>query len=185
MLEFLFGFNARIGRLHYFLGTIVLAVIMTAIAFAIAGYAFQHTPRGVRPSEADLMTWPVIVAGVFFLWVTFTLQAMRIRDIGWDPVCIIPAWIAVIIVDSVVASKVPAWSIGHDHEGTIVGSLINLGLILALTFWPSGDYGNWTPPTLGDARRKPDEPLPGAGGAAAPAARIAQATRAEFGRRSF
>ena len=29
MLGFLFGFNARLGRLHYFLATIALAVVMT------------------------------------------------------------------------------------------------------------------------------------------------------------
>jgi uncharacterized membrane protein YhaH (DUF805 family) len=185
MPGFLFGFNVRIGRLHYFFGTIVLAVIMTATAFAIAGDAFQHIPGGVRPTESDLMTWPVIVAGVFFMWVTFTLQAMRIRDIGWDPVCVIPAWIAIVIVDSAVASKISAWSIGHDHHGTIVGALIDVALILALTFWPSGNSDNWTPPTLGEARRKLDEPLQRSGGASAPAARIAQATRADFGRRSF
>ena len=36
---------------------------------------------------------------VFFGWMTFTLQSMRIRDIGWDPVCVIPAWIAILIVE--------------------------------------------------------------------------------------
>jgi uncharacterized membrane protein YhaH (DUF805 family) len=184
MLGFLFGFNSRIGRLHYFIGTIVLAVIMTAIAFAIVRYACQHTPGGVLPTEQDLMTWPVIVAGLLFMWVTFTLQAMRVRDIGWDPVCVIPAWIAIVIVDSAVASKVPAWSIGHDHHGTIIGALIDLALILALTFWPSGDPDNWTP-TFGETGRKPYEPLRSSGGTSAPAARIAQATRADFGRRYF
>jgi hypothetical protein len=38
MLGFLFGFNARLGRLHYFLSTIGLAVVMTAVCFAIASY---------------------------------------------------------------------------------------------------------------------------------------------------
>ena len=44
---------------------------------------------------------------VFFGWTTFTLQSMRIRDIGWDPVCVIPAWIAIVIVDKVVAGRIP------------------------------------------------------------------------------
>jgi hypothetical protein len=33
-----FGFNARLGRLHFFLALIALAVVMTAICFAIASY---------------------------------------------------------------------------------------------------------------------------------------------------
>jgi uncharacterized membrane protein YhaH (DUF805 family) len=180
MLGFLFGFNARLGRMHYFLATIALAVVMTAICFVIASYAFQHTPKGTL-STADLMTWPVIAAMVFFGWMTFTLQSMRIRDIGWDPVCVIPAWIAILIVDMLVAVKIPAWSLGQDHSGTVVGALINLALFLALLFWPSGDYES---PTFGETRRKPDQPPPGPRAGSVPAARIARAT-GEFSRRAY
>src|SRR3984957_21208121 len=90
-------------------------------------------------NPASLMTWPVIWAGVFFARMTFSLQSMRVRDIGWDPVCVIPAWIAILIVDKVVAGKLPLWALGPEHEGTVVGGLINLILFLALMFWPSGD----------------------------------------------
>jgi len=98
MLGFLFGFNARLGRLHYFLASVGLAVVMTAICFVVAGYAYHHNPG--RPlSPEDLMGWPMMVAIVFFVGASFTLQSMRMRDIGWDPVCVIPAWIAILIVD--------------------------------------------------------------------------------------
>ena len=183
MLGFLFGFNARLGRLHFFLGTIALAVVMTAICFAIAATVFQQMPRGFRPTEADLMTWPVLAAIVFFGWVTFTLQAMRIRDIGWDPVCVIPGWLAFALVDSMIAGKFPSWSIGHDHHGTVAGALINLVLLGAMLFWPSGDYDESTP-GFSPPPRRPDAPSPRSSAASAPAARIAQATRAEFGRRT-
>ena len=185
MLGFLFGFNARLGRLHYFLSTIALAVVMTAVCFAIVGYAIQSTPRGMDPS-AGLVAWPVIVAVLVFLWITFTLQSMRIRDIGWDPVCVIPAWIALLIVDKLVASKIPVWSLGSEHQGTIVGALINFGLILALTFWPSGEHEG-PRPTSGESRRKPPELPRNQGTASAPAARIARATGtgAGFSRRAF
>jgi uncharacterized membrane protein YhaH (DUF805 family) len=183
MLGFLFGFNARLGRLHYFLSTIALAVVMTAVCFAIAGYAIQSTPRGMDLS-AGLIAWPVIVSVLVFLWITFTLQSMRIRDIGWDPVCVIPAWIALLIVDKLVASKIPAWSLGSEHQGTIVGALINFGLILALTFWPSGEHEG-PMPTSAETRRKPPELPRNQGTASAPAARIARATGTGFGRRAF
>ena len=184
MLGFLFGLNARLGRLHFFLGTIVLAVVMTAICFALAAILFQQMPRGYRPTEADLMTWPFIAAMVFFGFVTFTLQAMRIRDIGWDPVCVIPGWIAAALVDSTIAGKFPSWSIGHDHHGTVVGALVNLGLFGALLFWPSGDCGESTR-SFGAPPRKPDAPSPRSSTSSAPAARIAQATKADFGRRAW
>ena len=186
MLGFLFGFNARLGRMHFFLGTIVLALVMTAICFAIAATMFPQMPRGFRPTEADFMTWPVIVAIVFFGFVSFTLQAMRIRDIGWDPVCVIPGWIAAAIVDGMIAGKFPSWAIGQGHHGTMVGALINLVLFGALLFWPSGDHDE-SAPTFDAAPRKPEgsmlRPSTGRSAASAPAARIAQATRAEFGRR--
>jgi uncharacterized membrane protein YhaH (DUF805 family) len=181
MLGFLFGFNARLGRLHFFLGTIVLAVVMTAICFALAAALFQQMPRGYRPTEADLTTWPFIAAMVFFGFVTLTLQAMRIRDIGWDPVCVIPAWIAFALVDKLIAGKFPSWSVGHDQHGTVVGALVNLVLFVALLFWPSGDDVESTP-RFSAPLRMPDGPSPRS--SAAPASRIAQATRADFGRRA-
>jgi uncharacterized membrane protein YhaH (DUF805 family) len=182
MLGFLFGFNARLGRMHFFLGTIVLAVVMTAICFVIAAAIFQQSPRGFRPTEADMMTWPAIVAIVFFGFVSFSLQAMRIRDIGWDPVCVIPGWIAAAIVDGMIAGRFPSWAIEQGHHGTIVGALINLVLFGAMLFWPSGDYDE-SGPTFDAAPRKPEGSMFGPRGASAPAARIAQATRADFGRR--
>jgi uncharacterized membrane protein YhaH (DUF805 family) len=188
MLGFLFGFNARLGRMHYFLATIALAVVMTAICFAIASYVYHNMPRGTLQSES-MMTWPTLVAIVFFAWMTFTLQSMRIRDIGWDPVCVIPAWVAILIFDKVLAGKIPAWSLDHDHSGTVVGGLVNLGLILALTFWPSGDYER----PFNDAYRTPDggspktpSRTPSKTPATSVAAdRIARATSGGFGRRAF
>jgi hypothetical protein len=94
MLGFLFGFNARLSRMRYCLGIIGLAVVSTAVSFAIAGYLFQSSRNGMPPS-AGLMTGPMIAAGVVHAWVAFTLQSIRIRDIGWDPVCVIPTWIAI------------------------------------------------------------------------------------------
>ena len=133
MLGFLFGFNARLGRLNYFLATVGLAVLMTVICFVIAGSIYRHNPGG-KLLPADLIGWPTIAAMVLFACASFTLQSMRIRDIGWDPVCVIPAWIAVLVVDHLVAGKVHAWALDHDHHGTIIGALVNLVLLLALTF---------------------------------------------------
>ncbi|WP_247499171.1 hypothetical protein [Bradyrhizobium sp. 149] len=134
MLGFVFGLNPRLGRLHFFLASVALAVVMTAICFGIAMAVLRNTsPSAIRPE--DLMkSWAIIAAIVFFGAATFTLQSMRIRDIGWDPVCVIPAWIALMIVDHVVAGRFPAWAIGQEHQATAVGALVNLVLMLALMF---------------------------------------------------
>jgi hypothetical protein len=157
--------------------------VMTGICFAIASYVYHNMPRGTLQSER-LTNWPTLIAVVFFAWMTFTLQSMRIRDIGWDPVCVIPAWIAIIVLDKVIAGKFPVWSLDHEHNGTVVGGLVNLGLVLALTFWPSGDE---TP--FNDAYRTPDGMSPRTPTKAPPtsmaADRVARATGADFGRRAF
>ena len=182
MLGFLFGFNARLGRLHYFLASIGLAVLMTAICFAVATYLIHSTPREMLSPESLIRSWPAIAAIVFFIWTSLTLQSMRIRDIGWDPVCVIPAWIAIVIVDKLIAGKIPAWSLGQDHNGTAVGALVNLALVLALTFWPSGDNEN---PTYGQTPPPPDRSSSRSPAGSVAAERIARATGANFGHRTF
>jgi hypothetical protein len=49
---------------------------------------------------------------------------------------VVPAWIALMIVDYVVAMKFPAYAVGQEHTGTIIGAIANLVLTLALLFWP-------------------------------------------------
>jgi uncharacterized membrane protein YhaH (DUF805 family) len=152
MLGFVFGLNARLGRLHFFLATVVLAIVMTAICFAIAMAALRTTsPSMVRPEDLT-RNRAIIAAMVFFSVATFILQSMRIRDIGWDPVCVIPAWIALMIVDHVAAGRFPAWAIGQEHQGTMLGGLVNLALLLALTFWPSAVTEAYTNPFERPAR---------------------------------
>ena len=178
MLGFLFGFNARLGRLHFFLATIAAAVLMTVIAFAIARHALQSAPKGMTPS---LTSWQVITAAILFIWLSFTLHSMRIRDIGWDPVCVIPGWIAVAIIDGLVAGKIPAIALGHQQPGTIVGALVNLALFLALLFWPSSEHDHSAPTSAGSFRM-PD--LPSRSPAAATASRVARVANGEFGPRA-
>jgi uncharacterized membrane protein YhaH (DUF805 family) len=181
MLGFLFGFNARLGRMHYFLATLGLAVVMTAICYVIASSLIHaYTPGAL--SAALLLKWPVLAAMAFFGWMTFTLQSMRIRDIGWDPVCVIPAWMAILVVDHLVAGRIPSWSLDQDHRGTIIGAATNLVLLLVLMFWPSGDYQGPTS-TFDEPRRRPDGPLRRPEATSTAAERVTRVTEGGFGRR--
>ena len=179
MLGFIFGLNARLGRLHYFLITIGVAVLMTGICFVIAQQAWQSAANGVPPS-IDSIKGPAIVVGIMFVVITLTLQSMRIRDIGWDPVCVIPGWIAILIIDMMVAKKFPGVSLGSEHHGTAVSAIVNLALLLALLFWPSATYES-SPPALREPRR-PD-PAPRGGTNSVAAERLARVSGG-FGRRA-
>jgi len=180
MLGYLFGFNARIGRLYYFLASIGLAIVMTGIIFAIASAAYHGNAKAI-PLTLRHMQWPLIAVAVLFCLASLTLQSMRFRDIGWDPVCVIPGWIALMIVDYLIATKIPAVSLGPEHNGTIVGALTNLGLFLALLFWP-GSNREPAAPTFGGPSS--DAPPRRQDATSVAASRIARVAGGEFGRRA-
>jgi len=136
MLGFLFGFNARIGRLHYFLSLFGVGFAMGLIVYVATGIALSST-NGITQLISFSKGWGAITLGMIFLWISYTLQSMRFRDMGWDPVCVIPGWIALLIFDRLIATKFPAVSLGPESNQTIVGALVHLGLVLALLFWPS------------------------------------------------
>jgi hypothetical protein len=55
-------------------------------------------------------------------------------------------WFTVLVIDGLIARKMPGWSLGPKHHSTVVGALINFGLFMALMFWPSGTRplsGGW------------------------------------------
>ncbi|WP_065750775.1 DUF805 domain-containing protein [Bradyrhizobium paxllaeri] len=180
MLGFLFGFNARIGRLHFFCSTLVVTIMMVVVYAAAIAYAFQTAPKGTVPSPTS---GPIFAAAIFFAWLTVTLQSMRFRDIGWDPVCVMPAWIAVAIVDGLVATKFPAMSLGHERC-TMVGALVNLSLFLALLFCPSGADDS-PAPTPDDRFRAPDPPSPHPVVETLAAPQISRPANGGFGRRGL
>lgn len=180
MLGFLFGFNARIGRLHFLCSTLVVTIMMVVVYAAAIAYAFQTAPKGTAPSPT---AGPIFAAAIFYAWLTITLQSMRFRDIGWDPVLVMPAWIAVVIVDGLVATKFPAMSLGHER-GTVFGALVNLSLILALLFCPSGADDS-PAPTLDERFRTPDPPPPRPVVEAPAAPQISRPANGGFGRRGL
>ena len=138
MLDFLFGFNARLARLQFLMATIALTIVMLAAGVALASQGYIHAPRGSQVSLSAL-GWPALLAVLLFVFGTIALQSMRIRDIGWDPVCVIPAWITVLIVDAIVAAKMPSLALGPGHYGTVVSSIVHLVMTGILFLWPSSD----------------------------------------------
>jgi uncharacterized membrane protein YhaH (DUF805 family) len=188
MLGFIFGFNARMGRLNFVLCSVVLGATAAAGTFVIFSYTIQQMMKAAHPSAGAAMTWPLYAVVGVFMVISCILQSMRIRDIGWNPVWVLPAWIALFIADKVIAAKFPAWAIGHDHyaAGTVAGSLLNTALFALLIFMP-GTEPDEPAPVRFDDYPAPDQPprheLPRYEPPVPPVTRIAPATRPEFGRR--
>ncbi len=174
MLDMVFGFNARLGRLKFFLSSIALGFVNMVLLLLAVYYTYRVNPTlGLQPF---LLTagWPLLAFMGFYMVSSFMLAAMRIRDIGWDPVIVVSAWIAVLVIDWMIASKVPGLSL-PKHNGTFIGGLINFGLALALLFWPSGDPAGAPP-------RSDDVAPSGPRGAMRGAASAASDRIARFGR---
>jgi uncharacterized membrane protein YhaH (DUF805 family) len=134
MLDHLFGLNARLGRLQYLLACMGLGVVMVAICFALIASGNINIPRG-QHATWQMLSWPVASVVVLFIVVTAMLQAMRIRDIGWDPVVVIAGWFAIVFIDAIVGVKL----LGPGHYGTIIGAIVNLVMTGILLFWPGND----------------------------------------------
>jgi hypothetical protein len=180
MLGFLFGLNIRLRRLQFFLSMFGFGIFSAMLLFALVGR--MPTNGQIRGDIAfALNNGQVIVAIIVLTVISLQLQCMRIRDIGWDPVCVMPGWFAVMIFDKLAATQFPAMALSQEHTGTIVGALVNLGLGLALTFWPSGD-AEGSASSDGGPRPKSDAPWHGRS-APATTDRIARVSNGEFGGR--
>lgn len=148
MLDMVFGFNARLGRLKFFLSSLALGIVNMLLIVPVIYYTVRVSLTQGPPSSLWSLGWPFLAFMGVYMVNSFMLAAMRVRDIGWDPVVVIPAWIAVLVIDWMVASRMPGLGLPQQH-GTVVGGLINLGLMLALLFWPSGGQAG-APPRFDD-----------------------------------
>jgi uncharacterized membrane protein YhaH (DUF805 family) len=170
MLEMIFGFNARLGRLNYFLFSLAFGVVNVALAIPLVFYLRDHGIRPTTVAQLWAAGWPAYAFVGFYMFGSFTLAAMRVRDIGWDPVIVIAGWIALDVMNHFLAERVAGL--------TILAGLVNLGLTLILLFWPSGDHVV-SPPSFDDYKpRSPDREKP----ASVASQRFAKAS-GQFGRR--
>lgn len=172
MLEMIFGLNARMGRLMYFLSGLGLGVVAIVLAIPLAFYIHSHHIPVTTPDSLWAAGWPVYAFAGVCLFGQFTLASMRLRDIGWDPVIVVSGWIALLVINHLYGTRVPAIA--------VVTGLVNLGMELILLFWPGGDHAI-SPPSFDDY--KPRSPDKASNSASIPAGRFAKAS-GQFGRRA-
>src|SRR5271154_3884479 len=96
MLAAIFSFRGRLNRIQYFLGSWGLGMALVVLAVIL----FVGALGGRSPEEPQNMAslgltalFCIVVLGPIYLWVSFSMQARRFRDIGWEPTVVIPAWI--------------------------------------------------------------------------------------------
>jgi uncharacterized membrane protein YhaH (DUF805 family) len=162
MLGFIFGFNARLGRLAYFLYSFALGIVVGVVIVAAAVIAYQNgmfKAHGFSPAAFSLRSLiPILVVGLFVVWSMICLMSMRIRDIGWNPHYVVPIYLLVVGVDAYVAMTMPALAFHRGRPGTVFGTALEFVFNLTLMFWPSGRYQS-APPDITERLAPRREPL--------------------------
>ncbi len=150
MLGFIFGFNARLGRLAYFLYSFAFGVVVGVVIVAAVVIAYRNgmlnKAHGFSPAAISLRSLiPILVVGLFVVWSVVCLMSMRIRDIGWNPAYVVPIYLLVVGVDAYVAMTMPALAFHQGRPGTVFGTALEFVFNLTLLFWPSGAYESASP----------------------------------------
>lgn len=139
MIEALFMFGGRINRLQYFLASLVTHLVGGGIL--VLGVVSMG--RGGAGAVIAILA----TAGLAMLWMSLSLQAARIRDIGLNPLLVLMAFAAIYTMTH----------IGKEMtKGTEIGTLLaGLAFVLQALF---GFFLLFTP---GHAARPGDPPAPG------------------------
>jgi uncharacterized membrane protein YhaH (DUF805 family) len=186
MLSAVFSFRGRLNRIQYFLGTWALGAVMIVLAVAVFAGVGGMAGAG-RPDRAALINLGVtallalLVIGPIYFWVSFLLQARRFRDIGWEPVFVIPAWIGAGILDRLAVMGAPQIAVIDGMGISWFGLLLNLGLAGCLLFWPGKKPFDIA--SVFDDVPPPGQPAPTR--VAAPVRRPQSPVPAGFGRRGL
>ena len=181
MLNVLFSFRGRINRLTYFLSCLGMGAIIAVSAVTVFLWVAAHRAGG--PAPVLLLAVFVLTALPLAIWISLALQTKRFRDVGWNPLYVIPAWIVIDVADRLVAHAAPA--LAMHRQQTLVGSAVNLAMAGCLLFWPGrldADGGNG-PMEAAPPRLNQPPPAPAPRPAAAPW--TTTPARASFGRRGL
>lgn len=142
MIGLLFGFHGRIARPEYILTSCALLIIVALLyAMIIAGLTPIPAVHGDH-AASEAMLRPSLLAVVAIapvvIWFAVMLQARRLRDMGWNPALVMPAWVVLLAGDKVAADAVPVLAIGYvPGFSTLLGVLLHLAIGLCLLSWPS------------------------------------------------
>ena len=136
MLHNILGFGGRMGRLEYFLISLVFGLFMSLLVLALTlGLVPHGVTLGAPGSTAFLLILLLVVLPIY-LWFSLALQAKRFRDMGWNPLYVIPGWIFANMVGEALSMAFLT-----VHSIPWIGLLFNLFMCGALLFWPSAPTG--------------------------------------------
>lgn len=134
MLGTFFGFGGRLGRLQYLGYATLLGVgfwMLVGLSLLTALTSLSGSGGG-KGGGLGAMLLPLVILVPLFGWSSLALQAKRIRDIGWNPAVVIPAWMVVTTV--ALFATLLAGATGKGHPSLL--GMVNLPMTAVLLLWP-------------------------------------------------
>ncbi len=160
MLESLFSFSGRMGRLSYFLWTLALVAIAIPFNFAVSLVVMLVVgiTAGVQGMASPvLIATLTVVLSVPSLWAGLALATKRTRDLGIAPGLAVVGLVAVCALDlAVVGRLTPVRFVWPYHHFTPVFGMAATVFYLVLLLWP----GYEPAPEAAPRGLFPDEPAP-------------------------
>jgi uncharacterized membrane protein YhaH (DUF805 family) len=136
--------------LHYFLGNIAIGGALALLAGMLI--SFTELAPTARPSVTMSFDAVFLVfAAPLAIWSAVSLQARRLRDIGWEPMIVLPMWVGGLLLAGFAAQG------GLAVSQAALASLISLAMLACLYGWP-GRRSNVT--SLSDGRMMALAPSP-------------------------
>ena len=141
----LFGFEGRIGRLGYLSRSIVVLIMVLALALE-GSAALMRLVRPLGLGEYDGASRALtITVALLVLWTSLALASRRLRDMGLEPAHILPLFVALWVVNTVLLE--PLSRLRPDNFGLLEPSwaALQAAAALPLLFWPGRSSGRIAP----------------------------------------
>lgn len=172
MIEALFSFRGRMGRLAYAGWTFVTVGILFFFVFAALLSGAAAIPSLGRQTAPLVVLFLFGLLAVVMFWTSLALSVKRIRDTGFSPLIVLcVAWTLMIVGAFVPMNVIDPDSALPFARQTPIGAAVELAFVLFVMFWPS-DTEYHTPYS------EPDDALPSQPAAQSPKAPAA--TRPSF-----
>jgi uncharacterized membrane protein YhaH (DUF805 family) len=143
MLEKLFWFGGRLGRLAYFgwsFASVAVAVVIALVLILLAAPVATNSAK-VFANPRDIGYVAIIGTSIVVLWMSLALQTKRLRDMGRDPfVWIVAVWTVLLLDHFVLTSYVAVRYPSYVFSGyTPLGGILSIVYWVFLLFTPSAD----------------------------------------------
>jgi uncharacterized membrane protein YhaH (DUF805 family) len=138
MIESLFSFRGRMGRLAYAGWTFATVGILFFFVFAALLSGAAAIPSLGRQNAPLFVLFLFGLLAVVMFWSSLALSVKRIRDTGFSPLVVIGvAWSIMVVSAFIPMDVIDAKSIWPFGRQTPISAITELAFVLFLVFWPS------------------------------------------------